>query len=416
MLQALLLAAGAAAAYSLPNSNGAPPLAQKCGPSSSKIVCMHKYTSVMPYHFYREPSNGKDPGSGNFASTNMSDPSFAQVADADIIVYDEAAFKILGDKPSVKKMFEIEKKGHEAPVYVPSMEKIFFGEPAAPAPLHQFVIDLNKEPPTLKPYTFDPPIYAPNGATINKGKLYWAQSGGSKSLEGGRLEARPGIVAADPKTGKSETILNNFYGYYFNQINDLVVDSKGDIWFTDPQYAWFSNLSDTPPRLQPSTYRFRPSTGAVSIVDDTCRQPNGIAISADEKTMYIADSGSVNGDVSDLVQAMSGTTFNGTTVGRTIYAYDILKGKFLANKRPIYVAQDWIPDGVKVATNGYLVTGAGLGVDVIDPEEGTVVMRIQTDYPVQNLAFAGKDRKQLWMVGVGGVTRVNWELEGVKLE
>lgn len=53
-----------------------------------------------------------------------------------------------------------------------------------------------------------------------------------------------------------------------------------------------------------------------------------------------------------------------------------------------------------------------LRVDVLDPY-GTVLLRIVTTFAVNNLVFAGPDYKQLWLVGVGGVSRVNWDLEGM---
>lgn len=47
----------------------------------------------------------------------------------------------------------------------------------------------------------------------------------------------------------------------------------------------------------------------------------------------------------------------------------------------MYLAQDWVPGGLKVAANGYIVTGAGFGVDVLDPI-GTLLVRVQTNYTV----------------------------------
>jgi sugar lactone lactonase YvrE len=54
------------------------------------------------------------------------------------------------------------------------------------------------------------------------------------SLGNGNIEQRPSILSLDPTTNKTTTLLNNYYGWYFNNINDMDVDSRGDIWFTDP--------------------------------------------------------------------------------------------------------------------------------------------------------------------------------------
>lgn len=120
-------------------------------------------------------------------------------------------------------------------------------------------------------------------------------------------------------------------------------------------------------------------------------------------------SGPIDGSLGSL-----GSYFNATGK-RTIYAYTLCdKGTSLLNKRPIYLAQDGVPDGLKVAQNGYVVTGAGEGVDVLD-EDGTLLVRVQTNYTVQNFAWTGKDLRTLWMFGDGGVSKVEWDLQGQRL-
>jgi sugar lactone lactonase YvrE len=64
-------------------------------------------------------------------------------------------------------------------------------------------------------------------------RIYWGVSGGNNSIGG--IASRPGIATLDPLTNKTEILLNNYFGYYFNTVDDLAVDSKGDIWFTDPR-------------------------------------------------------------------------------------------------------------------------------------------------------------------------------------
>jgi sugar lactone lactonase YvrE len=178
-------------------------------------------------------------------------------------------------------------------------------------------------------------------------------------------------------------------------------------------------LTDTPPQLIAATYRFCPSTGSVSIVEDTLKEPNGIAISPDGKTMYISDTGAVSGTISPQYPSIHGSPFNATGA-RTIYKYDVIDGgRGLGNKRPIYLAQDWVPDGLKVAANGMVVTGAGHGVDVLD-EYGTMILRVQTNYTVQNFAWVtDKDTgnlTELWMMGNGGISRVKWNFAGQELK
>lgn len=118
--------------------------------------------------------------------------------------------------------------------------------------------------------------------------------------------------------------------------------------------------------------------------------------------------------------------FNYNTTGaRTIYAFDMSKsGNSIMNRRPIYLAPNYAADGLKVAGNGYVVAATGKGVDVLD-EEGTLLVRVQTNFTVNNFAWSGVpvlgDRGRgvnyttLWLAGPGGLSRVRWALEGQEL-
>jgi sugar lactone lactonase YvrE len=171
---------------------------------------------------------------------------------------------------------------------------------------------------------------------------------------------------------------------------------------------------------QLATYRFRPSTGEVSMVESSLEHPNGIVFSRDGKTLYISDTGletvgpeaSDNGGTYDYPIRIYFTSTN----SRNIFAYDVNRtpsGAYLSNKRNIFQSLEGSPDGLKIAANGYLVVGSGLsnGVDVLDPY-GSLILRIQTNHPVENMAFAGADLKTLFLSGIGGITKVTWDLEG----
>jgi len=98
--------------------------------------------------------------------------------------------------------------------------------------------------------------------------------------------------------------------------------------------------------------------------------------------MYISDTGAVNGIIDPRLPQFPGASMNATGP-RFLYKFDITdNGTNLANKRPIYLAQDWVPDGVKVAANGMVLTATGPGVDVLN-EYGTLLMRVQTNFTVQ---------------------------------
>jgi gluconolactonase len=97
--------------------------------------------------------------------------------------------------------------------------------------------------------------------------------------QGGRRVAR-----YDVKTGKSVTIADKYKEGRFNAPNDLVIDTKGRIYFTDPRY-----LGDEPRELKHrAVYRIDPD-GTVHEVTHDVEKPNGIALSPDQTTLYVAD-------------------------------------------------------------------------------------------------------------------------------
>lgn len=345
------------------------PLVSACGYNlPPSVVCINKYAAVMPYPFERPVfrSGPVDPGD-NFQSTNVpKDPSFALTKNASFLVFDKArGLKILGRKPTYKFMFTLKNFIHEAPVYLPAQNKLIFSE-LAYGSVALFSIDLSASPPTLSTFNPDPPVYGVNGGTLYKGLVYLLVEG-SKPFGNGTLQ-EPGIVVLDPATNKVRTLLNNYYGTYFNSPNDITIDAKGDIFFTDALYGWQQNLTARAPALETAAYRFRPSTGSVNIVENGLIEPNGIGLSPDEKTMYITDSGAGYSTIYLPPNVPLPPLAYNATNPRTVFAYDVRNspgGKFLVNKRPIYLTQTYLPDGFHVARNGYLLVAAGVGYVLI---------------------------------------------------
>ena len=174
-------------------------------------------------------------------------------------------------------------------------------------------------------------------------------------------------------------------------------------------YGWGSGGYDfamSAPELPVAIFRFTPSTGAVRVVDDTLKEPNGLTFSPDYKTMYISDTGSVS-----PIAGMSGQQYT-STGHRTIYAYDVSQDTVnLTDKRAFYLTQDLIPDALRVAANGYVLCSAGNGVDVVDTQ-GILLLRIKTDFLVASFTFGGRDMDELWLTG-SRIVRVKWNLTGV---
>ena len=86
------------------------------------------------------------------------------------------------------------------------------------------------------------------------------------------------------KTGRRETVADRYRGKRFNAPNDLCLDTKGRIYFTDPRY-----LGDEPRELEHRAVYRIDVDGSVTEVTHDVEKPNGIALSPDEKTLYVVD-------------------------------------------------------------------------------------------------------------------------------
>lgn len=170
--------------------------------------------------------------------------------------------------------------------------------------------------------------------------------------------------------GKTKTTLADKYdGKRFNSPNDLVIKSTGEIFFTDPPYG----LKDESKREIGffGVYCLKPD-GKVELVTKKLERPNGIALSPDEKTIYVAQSHKPAPIYMKFQIRDDGTYSAGEIV------YDATE---FADK-----GDPGMPDGLKVDVKGNLwATGPG-GVLVISPE-GKLLGRIVTATPTANCNF-----------------------------
>lgn len=135
---------------------------------------------------------------------------------------------------------------------------------------------LRFDPQTMKTTVFTDDSGKANGLIFDtQGRLLACE--GSDS--GGRRVSRWNV-----KSGQSETVVDRIDGHRFNAPNDLCLDSRGRIYFTDPRY-----LGDEPRELEHrAVYRVN-RRGNVREVTHDISKPNGIALSPDGRTLYVAD-------------------------------------------------------------------------------------------------------------------------------
>lgn len=223
-----------------------------------------------------------------------------------------------------------------------------------------------------------------NGLTTDaQGRLVLAEHGDRRIA---RLEA----------DGKKTTLADNYEGKKFNSPNDLVYDSKGNLFFTDPPYGLERRLED-PKKEIPFQGVYRLSAdGKLTVLVQDLKFPNGIALSPDEKTLYVAQS----------------------DPQRAVYmAYDLKEDGTVANARVLFdatskvgSANPGLPDGMKIDQQGNLwATGPG-GVLIITPQ-GKHLGTIRTGVPTGNCAW-GDDGSTLYITADMYLCRIRTKVKG----
>lgn len=215
-----------------------------------------------------------------------------------------------------------------------------------------------------------------NGLALNgKGELITVQN----------LKPRVGIVYP---SGHEKVFADQYEGKPFQRPNDLVLDKRGGVYFTDIGVV---PKPETPEPARPAVYYITPDGKLTRVVNDIER-PNGVQLSADEKTLYVAN-----------------------TAGEYILAYDIAKDGSVGNRRNFAKLDGFKKaengtfssgaDGLAIDAEGRLYVAANLGVQVFSAT-GDALGIISLPQKPQNLAFAGKDKKTLYVVGRGAAYRI----------
>lgn len=189
-------------------------------------------------------------------------------------------------------------------------------------------------------------------------------------------------VTRTDASGKVEALADNYQGGRFNRPNDVVCHSNGSIYFTDPDKRRPYHEREIPGRdgdnnLWDGAGVYRVATDSSVSRLANCEYPNGLALSPDERTLYVANTRS-----SKYIHAIK-LDAAGNMVGRSIFA-DLNAG-----------TEPGIPDGLKVDSSGRVYcTGPG-GICVFTPD-GKPVGVIKWPEQAVNFAFGGADMRTLF--------------------
>ena len=201
-------------------------------------------------------------------------------------------------------------------------------------------------------------------------------------------------IARLEKDGSQTALADHYDGKRFNSPNDLTIAKNGDIYFTDPPYG-LAGGEKSPVKELPFSGVFRISGGKVTLLTDEHRYPNGIALSPDEKTLYV--------NTSDPRAPQ-------------VHAYDLQPDGTLAKHRvffdtaPLTRTGPGLPDGLKVDRAGNVWTSGPNGILIISPA-GKHLGTIQTGQPTANCGW-GEDGGTLYITANTFLLRVKTETKG----
>ncbi len=194
-------------------------------------------------------------------------------------------------------------------------------------------------------------------------------------------------IAVMTKGGGKMTLADRFEGKRLNSPNDLAVHSDGTIFFTDPIYGLPEREKD-PMRELDFCGVFRLGTdGKLTLVAKSIERPNGIALSPDETTLYVANSHRPRPHIFAIQLNADGSAGE----PETFFDTSGLSGPGGA-------------DGMKVDATGNLwATGPG-GLMILSPA-GKLLGRVLTHRPTANVAFGGEDGKSVFLTADDRILR-----------
>jgi gluconolactonase len=211
----------------------------------------------------------------------------------------------------------------------------------------------------------------PNGnAYDSQGRLY-------------TCEFRQRRVTRIAKNGKSEVLATHFEGKRFNAPNDIVVRRDGHVYFTDPA---FGNQEDSRELDFYGVFHLTPK-GDLEAIARWKTRPNGVALSANGRILYIADSDA-----------------------RSVRAFDLDNKGVASGEHTVIDKIPGVPDGIRIDEKGN-VWVAAKSVFAYSPQ-GTPLGRIELSETPSNLAFGDADMQTLFITARTSLYRVRIGVKG----
>jgi gluconolactonase len=218
----------------------------------------------------------------------------------------------------------------------------------------------------------------------------WDQQGRLISVQRGKGNEKVGVLYPPERV---TTLADKYQGRPFDALNDMALDKRGGVYFTDTQGIYYL-----------------PPGGSVTKIIDEVPRPNGVVLSPDERTLYAHNKDGVYMLSFDV--ASDGTISNRRNFAR-------YKSVRIPGHADPALDEDNGADGMAVDSEGRVYAATNLGVEVFSPRgELLGVIPVQWGAETnsirhpQNLAFGGPDRKTLYMVGAASVFKIRTLSQG----
>jgi len=317
---------------------------------------------------------------------NTNQENYTRLTRGNVQIFDESA-KIFVNEDSRIELLADSLFLSEGPLWIESLNSLLFTQVAS-----NKVFKWN-ENDGLSVY-LDPSGYTgivpaePDGLVGSNGMVLNSNGDLILAQHGDRRIAK--LIDWDNETPEFETLAGRYNDKLFNSPNDLVYADNGDLYFTDPPYGFgLEKLLTSELKEQPvnGVYKLTKSGEVVLLVEDILL-PNGIAISNDNKTLYVNSS-----DVEYPIITKFDITENG------LENRDI----FFDGTELIKSSEGWF-DGLKVHSSGNIFSTGPGGVLILTPE-GKHLATIGTTSNALNCAF-GNNEEYLYITAFDYLARV----------
>lgn len=221
-------------------------------------------------------------------------------------------------------------------------------------------------------------------------------------------------VVRDESDGRQAVLADTFDGKRLNSPNDLVYRSDGTLFFTDPPFG-FPKLFNDPRKQLTFSGVYSVYKGKLQLVAKDFTGPNGIALSPDEKYLYVG-----NWPRSLVGQQLRPQDERVSDIGdshKAVFRYEVQPDGTLKNGRLFYdftgaPGEDGL-DGIKVDQKGNVYVSAPGGLWILSPE-GKHLGTIVTPRHVHNMAWGDADGKTFYLCARSGIYRIRLNISGVR--